>query len=122
MFNDTKVLDIHGHLWSLSFKTLPSFEASIDSNKSTFVLLLGGSFSLLCFVVIQGAFTTRRQALQYASNLLQKLKVNEERLTYALEGTNDGIWDWNVVTGEVYFSPRAMTMLGYEPLELEGNI
>jgi CHASE1-domain containing sensor protein len=42
MFNDTKVLDIHGHLWSLSFKTLPSFEASIDSNKSTFVLLLGG--------------------------------------------------------------------------------
>lgn len=29
MFNDTKVLDIHGHLWSLSFKTLPSFEASI---------------------------------------------------------------------------------------------
>ena len=72
--------------------------------------------------MIQGAFTTRRQALQYASNLLQKLKVNEERLTYALEGTNDGIWDWNVVTGEVYFSPRAMTMLGYEPLELEENI
>ena len=122
MFSDTKVLDIHDHLWSLGFKTLPSFEASIDSNKSTFVLLLGGLFSLLCFVVIQGAFTTRKQALQYASNLLQKMKTNEERLSYALEGTNDGIWDWNIITGEVYFSPRAMTMLGYEPLELEGNI
>ena len=72
--------------------------------------------------MIQGAFTTRRQALQYASNLLQKMKTNEERLSYALEGTNDGIWDWNIITGEVYFSPRAMTMLGYEPLELEGNI
>ena len=72
--------------------------------------------------MIQGAFTTRKQALQYASNLLQKMKTNEERLSYALEGTNDGIWDWNIITGEVYFSPRAMTMLGYEPLELEGNI
>jgi PAS domain S-box-containing protein len=122
MFNDTKVLNIHGHLWSLGFKTLPSFEASIDSNKSTLVLVLGGIFSLLCFVVIHGAFTTRKKALQYVDKLLHQLKNNEERLRYALDGTNDGIWDWNVVTGEVYFSPRAMTMLGYEPLELEGNV
>ena len=122
MFNNTKILNIHGHLWSLGFKTLPSFEASIDSNKSTFVLALGGIFSLLCFVVIHGAFTTRKKALQFTDKLLQELRTNEERLRFALDGTNDGIWDWNVVTGEVYFSPRAMTMLGYEPLELEGNI
>ena len=122
MFNNTKILNIHGHLWSLGFKTLPSFEASIDSNKSTFVLALGGIFSLLCFVVIHGAFTTRKKALQFTDKLLQELRTNEERLRFALDGTNDGSWDWNVVTGEVYFSPRAMTMLGYEPLELEGNI
>jgi PAS domain S-box-containing protein len=45
------------------------------------------------------------------------LRRNEERLRLALEGTTDGIWDWNVRTGQAYFSPRYYTMLGYEPGE-----
>jgi two-component system cell cycle sensor histidine kinase/response regulator CckA len=45
------------------------------------------------------------------------LKESEERLRLALEGTADGIWDWNPRTGQAYFSPRYYTMLGYEPGE-----
>jgi PAS domain S-box-containing protein len=47
----------------------------------------------------------------------EALNENEERLRVALEGTTDGIWDWNVVTGHAYFSPRYYTMMGYEPDE-----
>jgi PAS domain S-box-containing protein len=47
----------------------------------------------------------------------EALRENEERLRLALEGTTDGIWDWNLRTGRVYFSPRYYTMLGYEPGE-----
>ncbi|MBN2412723.1 PAS domain S-box protein [candidate division KSB1 bacterium] len=43
------------------------------------------------------------------------LKQSEERLKLALEGANDGLWDYNLQIGQIYFSPRCFTMLGYEP-------
>ncbi len=45
------------------------------------------------------------------------LSQSEERLRLALDGTTDGIWDCNMKSGELYFSPRYYTMLGYEPNE-----
>lgn len=47
----------------------------------------------------------------------ENLKNSEQRLRYALEGTSDGIWDWNLKTNAVYFSPRYFSMLGYQPNE-----
>ena len=52
---------------------------------------------------------------------LEKIKINEERLKLALEGANDGLWDWNIKSGEVYFSKRWKAMLGYKNNEIEGN-
>lgn len=46
------------------------------------------------------------------------LRVSEERMELALNSVNDAVWDWNVRTGDAYFSPRWYTMLGYEPYEL----
>ena len=47
----------------------------------------------------------------------EALRLSEERLRLALEGTYDGIWDWDVQSGQAYFSPRYYTMMGYEPNE-----
>jgi PAS domain S-box-containing protein len=46
------------------------------------------------------------------------LKEHEDRLSLVIEGTNDGIWDWNLRTNEAYFSRRWKAMLGYEDHEL----
>ncbi|HIJ95458.1 MAG TPA: response regulator [Desulfuromonadales bacterium] len=42
---------------------------------------------------------------------------SSELLRLALDASSDGIWDWDVPNGSIYWSPRCYTMLGYEPNE-----
>jgi PAS domain S-box-containing protein len=50
------------------------------------------------------------------------LKKSEERLSLALKGNNDGIWDWNLKTNEVFFSARWQEMLGYAEGEMSNDL
>lgn len=72
----------------------------------------GGVIGLLAV----GTDVTERDAKQ------QALWLSEARLRRAERGTNDGLWEWDTVTGAVYHSDRWHEMLGYEPGDLRPHI
>ncbi|WP_172600486.1 PAS domain S-box protein [Sulfurivermis fontis] len=56
--------------------------------------------------------TSERRAIE------ARLAASEEQLALALQGSSDGLWDWNVATGKVFYSTRWKTMLGYHDDEI----
>ena len=51
----------------------------------------------------------------------EALRESEETFKIAMEATKDGLFDWNLVTGEIYYSPGWKEMLGYLPHELPND-
>lgn len=68
-----------------------------------------------CFIGLVEDITDLREAKESA-------RRNEERWQLALQGTSDGIWDWDVRTGRVFFSARWKEMLGFEDSELANSV
>lgn len=52
----------------------------------------------------------------------EALKESEFRWKFAVEGSGDGLWDWNLATNGVYFSPQWKKMLGFEEGEISGSL
>ncbi|MDH5639710.1 MAG: PAS domain S-box protein, partial [Nitrospira sp.] len=49
------------------------------------------------------------------------LRANEERLDLVLRATNDGVWDWDILTGDEYLSPQWKALLGFADQELSND-
>ncbi|MCA1992469.1 MAG: PAS domain S-box protein, partial [Coleofasciculus sp. S288] len=67
-------------------------------------------------LIAEGRDLTERKRVEAA------LRESEERWQLALRGNNEGIWDWNIKTNEVFYSARWKEMLGYQQHELSSHL
>jgi len=65
-------------------------------------------------IAIENAFLFER-----IEAALDALQVSKERFALAVQGANDGIWDWDIQKESLYWSPRMKQLLGYADDELD---
>jgi PAS domain S-box-containing protein len=61
----------------------------------------------------------RRAEVLEASN--QALHASDERYQLAVRGSSAGLWDWNILSNDVFLSPRFKHLLGYSEAELPSS-
>ncbi len=121
-------LGLYGQTWTLRLESRPAFEQFFHTNKGL-IAGLGTGLSALLFLLTFSLSLRRRRAEALAQQMTEDIRENkralqlsEERLSLALKGSNDGLWDMNLDAGTFYASPRAWHMLGYRPGELSSDL
>lgn len=73
-------------------------------------------------VAIENAslYQQAQQEIAERKRVEDALRESEERYVLAVRGANDGLWDWDLKTNQMYYSPRWKSMLGYKEDEI-GN-
>jgi len=104
-----------GLLWifvsdSALFKLIANHE-----ELSLFNTYKGVAFILVTAVILYSLF---RRTLQQQKLVEQSLQASEERWKFALEGSGDGVWDWDIPSDHVFRSARWHEIYGYTENEI----
>ncbi|MCA9003712.1 MAG: PAS domain S-box protein [Planctomycetaceae bacterium] len=94
----------------------------VDKNNEVqgHLVLLGNRpiYEDLCELPVIQNFTYRAAAELNRRQAEKKLEESELRITMAARGSEIGLWDFNIITGQTKYDDKWFTMLGYEPGEL----
>lgn len=71
---------------------------------------------LVEYIIKTGYDITERKQIEEA------LRTGGERYALAVQAANEGLWDWNLKTNEIYFSSHWKTILGYEEQEIQPSV
>jgi diguanylate cyclase (GGDEF)-like protein/PAS domain S-box-containing protein len=81
--------------------------------------LIASVIALFVLIFLQRILIENKKKFDEQVLIQKRLKESEERFSFAMQGANDGLWDWDMKTHNVYFSPRWKSMLGYSEDEIQ---
>jgi diguanylate cyclase (GGDEF)-like protein/PAS domain S-box-containing protein len=112
-FSTKTVINAHEKRWTLHAYSLPAFDKTLNHKYSITIGLLGllGSFALTGVLYL---LTSRLRTLDSLKRINKRLKFSDERWRFAIEGSGDGIWEWNVDSKKICYSKNWKSMFGYE--------
>ncbi len=115
------ILRINFDILREEYYLLNSRIRQIDFQKHEyFKILLAGIIGTSLILLFFNSFLLRAQRKQsYAET---SLKNTEERYAMAIKGSRDGIFDWDLKTGQVFYSKRFFEMLGQQKDSFSGTI
>jgi len=95
---------------------------AVDQSETVVEALNGGANDYVTKPVDMPVMSARIKTQLARSRSERKIRENEERLSLAAHGGSDGVWDLNLVSGEVYIAGEWLAQLGYTANEITNNL
>lgn len=117
LYRTSQLIDVFGHAWTIIIASNARFEANLDTRLVRAIQLAGVLTSVLLSLLV-GQLANSRAQIHRVLALADELRTSEERWQFALEGAGEGVWDWNLQTGEATYSRRWKELWGFSEAEI----
>ena len=111
-------LAVYTRSWRLDFAPDAPFLSDSERRAPWMMGAASGVIALLLAALVTLLMRERQAALSRAAASRAALEDSEGRWKFAIEGSGDGLWDWDLATGRTYFSARWKALLGYADGEI----
>ncbi|MBV8158619.1 MAG: PAS domain-containing protein, partial [Dyella sp.] len=89
-----------------------TFSDALGQASRETAMLLRVSLCLISALLVLFAARRARRLLDERARMVEELRARDDRYRLAVAGSNDGLWDWDRRSRQVYLSPRLRQMLG----------
>ncbi|MCM2972429.1 CHASE domain-containing sensor histidine kinase [Larsenimonas suaedae] len=122
-------LEFFGRTWTVSFYSTPAFEEQINALPIVIIILVTLVLATAIFLTMTTIIHRKRRAEELAADMTAELNVHQQELLRikekqerVLAGSNDGWWEYDFSTEELFCSDRWWRQLGYAPAHQSNTI
>ncbi len=108
-----KLIGVDEEIYLKAFRDIPKMSEEQFRKIAKLLHTLANQLSTLAYQNLQ-----QKKIIKEKNSIEKKLLAIKEQYELAINGSNEGIWDWNLETDEVFFSKRWKEILGFSDYEL----